>query len=40
MRIAERFLSIQGEGRMIGRLTYFIRTSGCSLRCKWCDTAW
>ena len=40
MRIVEHFLSLQGEGVMIGRLTYFIRTAGCSLRCSWCDTAW
>lgn len=38
MRIAETFLSIQGEGLMIGRLTFFVRTSGCNLRCSWCDT--
>lgn len=38
MRIAETFLSIQGEGLMIGRLTYFIRSAGCNLRCSWCDT--
>jgi len=40
MRIVEHFLSLQGEGLMIGRLTYFIRTAGCGLRCSWCDTAW
>lgn len=40
MRIVEHFLSLQGEGLMIGRLTYFIRAAGCSLRCSWCDTAW
>lgn len=40
MRIIEHFLSLQGEGLIIGRLTYFIRTAGCSLRCSWCDTAW
>ena len=40
MRIVEHFLSLQGEGLKIGRLTYFVRTAGCSLRCSWCDTAW
>ncbi len=40
MRIAECFLSLQGEGITIGRLAYFIRLQGCSLRCSWCDTAW
>ena len=40
MRVIEHFLSLQGEGLMIGRLTYFIRTAGCGLRCSWCDTAW
>lgn len=40
MRIVEHFLSLQGEGLMIGRLTYFVRAAGCSLRCSWCDTAW
>ena len=40
MRVVEHFLSLQGEGLMIGRLTYFVRTAGCSLRCSWCDTAW
>ncbi|MBQ4411686.1 MAG: radical SAM protein [Candidatus Methanomethylophilus sp.] len=38
MRIVETFLSIQGEGLMIGRLTFFIRAAGCNLRCAWCDT--
>jgi 7-carboxy-7-deazaguanine synthase len=40
VRVVEHFLSLQGEGLMIGRLTYFVRTAGCSLRCSWCDTAW
>ncbi len=39
MRVAEWFLSLQGEGLKIGRLTYFIRTAGCNLCCSWCDTA-
>ncbi|MCQ2079046.1 MAG: radical SAM protein [archaeon] len=38
MRILENFLSLQGEGLKIGCLTYFIRASGCNLRCSWCDT--
>ena len=38
MRIAELFYSLQGEGALIGVPSVFIRTSGCNLRCAWCDT--
>jgi len=38
MRIAEIFYSIQGEGLLAGVPSIFIRTSGCNLRCHWCDT--
>jgi 7-carboxy-7-deazaguanine synthase len=38
MRIAEIFHSIQGEGLLAGVPSFFIRTSGCNLRCDWCDT--
>jgi 7-carboxy-7-deazaguanine synthase len=38
MRISEIFYSIQGEGRLSGMPSLFIRTSGCNLRCIWCDT--
>jgi 7-carboxy-7-deazaguanine synthase len=38
MRIAEIFYSLQGEGRLTGTPSVFIRTSGCNLRCVWCDT--
>ena len=38
MRIAEIFHSIQGEGLLAGVPSVFIRTSGCNLRCHWCDT--
>jgi 7-carboxy-7-deazaguanine synthase len=38
MRIAEIFHSIQGEGLLTGVPSVFVRTSGCNLRCVWCDT--
>jgi 7-carboxy-7-deazaguanine synthase len=38
VKIAEIFYSIQGEGTLIGTPSVFIRTSGCNLRCAWCDT--
>src|SRR5438067_3838276 len=38
LRIAELFYSIQGEGSLAGVPSVFIRTSGCNLRCAWCDT--
>ena len=38
MLISEIFYSIQGEGDLTGVPSVFIRTSGCNLRCDWCDT--
>lgn len=38
LRVNEIFYSLQGEGAGAGRPTLFIRTSGCNLRCSFCDT--
>lgn len=38
MLIAEVFESIQGEGPFAGTPSMFVRTSGCNLRCWFCDT--
>jgi 7-carboxy-7-deazaguanine synthase len=38
MRISEIFHSIQGEGKLLGLPSVFVRVSGCNLRCTWCDT--
>ncbi len=38
MLIAETYVSLQGEGILAGTPSFLIRTSGCNLRCRWCDT--
>ena len=38
MKINEIFYSLQGEGNWSGLPNIFIRTTGCNLRCSYCDT--
>lgn len=38
VNVNETFVSIQGEGGLIGAPALFIRLDGCPLRCSWCDT--
>ena len=40
MRVAEKFISINGEGVRAGELSVFVRFQGCNLRCHYCDTKW
>lgn len=40
MKINEIFYSLQGEGLLVGTPSVFIRTSGCNLRCRYCDTTY
>lgn len=39
-KVAEKFISINGESRRAGELAVFIRFTGCNLNCTYCDTAW
>jgi 7-carboxy-7-deazaguanine synthase len=38
LRVVEVYASRQGEGRWTGAPSVFLRTSGCNLRCWFCDT--
>ncbi|WP_234117484.1 putative 7-carboxy-7-deazaguanine synthase QueE [Clostridium hydrogenum] len=39
-KVVEKFISINGEGRLSGKLATFIRFAGCNLNCDYCDTKW
>ena len=39
-RVAEKFISINGEGSRAGELAVFLRFCGCNLNCGYCDTRW
>ena len=38
--VAEKFISINGEGQRAGELAVFLRFAGCNLNCSYCDTKW
>jgi 7-carboxy-7-deazaguanine synthase len=40
MRITEIYASVQGETRFAGLPCTLVRTTGCDLRCTYCDTAY
>src|SRR5665811_655272 len=40
LKINEIYLSLQGESSWAGMPCVFVRLTGCSLRCVWCDTAY
>jgi 7-carboxy-7-deazaguanine synthase len=40
LKINEIYLSVQGESTWAGLPCIFVRLTGCSLRCSWCDTAY
>lgn len=39
-KVAEKFISLNGEGKHAGQRAVFIRFAGCNLNCTYCDTAW
>lgn len=40
LKVVEKFISINGEGRKAGQLAVFIRFAYCNLSCVYCDTKW
>ena len=40
LQVCETFFSIMGESTRAGLPAFFIRLSGCNLRCRYCDTTY
>ncbi len=40
LKVCETFYSLMGESTRVGLPAWFIRLSGCNLRCRYCDTAY
>jgi 7-carboxy-7-deazaguanine synthase len=38
LQVCETFVSLMGESTRVGLPAYFIRLTGCNLRCRYCDT--
>jgi 7-carboxy-7-deazaguanine synthase len=38
LKVCETFISLMGESSWTGLPAYFIRLTGCNLRCRYCDT--
>ncbi len=38
LEVSETFVSLMGESTRAGLPAYFIRLTGCNLRCRYCDT--
>jgi 7-carboxy-7-deazaguanine synthase len=40
LQVCETFYSVMGESTQAGLPAFFIRLSGCNLRCRYCDTTY
>ncbi|MCX5893611.1 MAG: radical SAM protein [Deltaproteobacteria bacterium] len=40
LKVCETFYSLMGESTRVGLPAWFIRLSGCNLRCRYCDTTY
>jgi 7-carboxy-7-deazaguanine synthase len=40
LKVCENFLSLMGESTFVGLPAFFIRLTGCNLRCRYCDTTY